>query len=151
MTSAATARATLLRRFATLCKVALFVICHVLLAMSIPCLATGQPDKSQADDESRQRLDFMQSTIERFRVSSEVVSPPSRLKLSGKPLLRYNDPTRGLGDQTDGLLDATMWRVGEGRRPTAFLTLEIYRRREGGDVMSYEFVSLTPAGLSMVL
>ncbi len=48
------------------------------------------------------------------------------LAFVAKPQLRYSDPTRGTAE-ANVLLDATVWRLGEKGRPTALVTLEIYR------------------------
>jgi len=70
--------------------------------------------------------------------------PKAALKFGKSPLLRYNDETRGF-------LDAGVWRVGESGRPTAFVTIELYRAEEGMAVLTHEFISLSQARFSMTL
>src|SRR5262249_44573815 len=84
----------------------------------------------------------MQSAIDDCKVTSEEIKADSDLKFGKTPLLRYDDQTRGL-------LDAGVWCLGATRRPTALVTLEIYRLNEGRGKLTYEFVSLSPSRFSM--
>jgi hypothetical protein len=84
----------------------------------------------------------MKSTIDDFKVSSNSELPKSALTFAKTPLLRYNDEARGF-------LDAAVWRLGETGRPTAFLTIELYRAGESSALLTYEFISLSPAEFSM--
>ena len=121
----------------------------------ILCLSLIHPGGPAADDSktqgrdqrSRYRLELMQSTIDNLQIASKEIQPDSALKPGRTPLLRYNDPTRSLGDATTGLLDAGVWRIGETGRPTALVTLEIYRAQKDKAILSYEFLSLVPAQL----
>src|SRR5713101_3307313 len=92
----------------------------------------------------------MQATIGELDVSSSQIQAAPALKLGKSPLLRYNDPTRQLGDTTKGLLDAGVWRLGESGRPTALVTLEIYRVEGRTAFLCYEFASLVPSRFSLV-
>ena len=75
-------------------------------------------------------------------VCDDLNLPLAKLRFRAKPLLRYSDPTRGMLEIT-ALADATVWRLGEKGRPTAIVTLEIYRSADRAS-LSYEFASLTP-------
>jgi hypothetical protein len=92
----------------------------------------------------------MQSAIGELQVSSKDLPNHAALKLGRTPLLRYSDPTRNVGNQTTGLLDAGVWRVGERGRPTALITLELYRTPASKVVLSYEFLSLISSRLDVV-
>jgi hypothetical protein len=112
--------------------------------------AGGDDSKTQERDQrSRHRREFMQSVINDLEISSKDIRGDSALKLGGTPLLRYNDPTRSLGEATTGLLDGGVWRLGETGRPTALVTLEIYRVQKDRAILSYEFVSLVPSELAI--
>ena len=104
-----------------------------------------QAEPSQADA----RMKVMREAIDKFRVTSAEIKSESDLKFSERPLLRYNDQTREAGKGIQGVLDATVWRLGETGRPKAILTLEIYQVRDGNPLLTYEFVSLTPQKFQM--
>jgi hypothetical protein len=125
-----------------------------VLLFSVPqagsfCPAADDSDKQEREQRSRRRLEFMQSVIDDFEVSSKDIKKDPSLKLGKNPLLRYNDPTRGLGEQSTGLQDGGVWRLGETGRPTALVTLEIYRFPGDKSVLSYEFVSLASSQLAI--
>lgn len=103
-------------------------------------------ESSKADDESlrKQRLQLMERVIADFDVRSAQNLSKDELAFSPKPLLRYSDPTRGV-DGANVLLDASVWRLGKAGRPTALITLEIYRSNSDAGVLAYEFLSLTNA------
>jgi hypothetical protein len=127
----------------------LFVIWGVLQA-GAPCRGDDEADKVEREKQSKRRLEFMQSVIDDLKVSSSEIESDSALKLGKSPLLRYNDPTRGLGDRSKGLMDAGVWRLGESGRPTALVTLEIYRVQADRAILSYEFASLVPSRFAIV-
>jgi hypothetical protein len=114
------------------------------------CAGDDEPDKSQQDKQSKRRLEFMQSAVDELKVSSREIQTAAALKFVKGRLLRYNDPTRQLADRSKGLLDAAVWRLGETGRPTALVTIEIYRVKNDTAVLSYEFVSLTSSRFSIV-
>jgi hypothetical protein len=130
-----------------------FPACGVLLFSVLQvgsfCPAADDSDKQEREQRSRRRLEVMQAVIDHLEVSSRDIKSNSALKLGKNPLLRYNDPTRGLGEQSTGLLDGGVWRLGETGRPTALVTLEIYRVLGGKAVLSYEFVSLASSPLAI--
>ena len=117
----------------------------LFLAMTMAGSASnGQDPPSATPDESpaKRRLEVMRKALDDLRVTSTAIASPGALKFGKPPLLRYNDQTRGL-------LDAAVWRLGETGRPTAFVTLELYRQREGAEALSYEFLSLAAEPLEM--
>jgi hypothetical protein len=106
---------------------------------------------AQDDPQAKQRLAFMQAAVESLEPESSDFKSKAALAVAPKPLLRYNDPTRGGVKPTTGgvkevptniLLDAGVWRLGTGGRPTALVTVEIYQEPAGSRVVAYEFLSL---------
>jgi hypothetical protein len=95
------------------------------------------------DQQSRQRLTLMEQEIAQFAATSAQITSGPALRFTAKPVLRYSDPTRGL-TAANVLMDATVWRFGEQGRPTALVTLEIYRSSSAQGVLSFEFLSLSP-------
>jgi hypothetical protein len=119
-----------------------------LLALSIP-IATAQDDP-----EAKKRLELMQAAVGNFAAESAELKPQSALAVASKPLLRYSDPTRGgVGVKNkpvaNVLVDAGVWRLGTGGRPTALVTAEIYQAPNGSRVLSFEFLSLTEKKFSL--
>jgi hypothetical protein len=137
----------ILGRVASLLTRALLV---VVLQAGGPCRGDDASDKVEREKQSKRRLEFMQSVIDDMKVSSSEIESDAALKLGKTPLLRYNDPTRALGDLSKGLMDAGVWRLGESGRPTALVTLEIYRVEADRAILSYEFASLVPSRLDIV-
>lgn len=121
------------------------------LSLVIAAIACGQeaPAPSAKDEQAKRRLELMQQALADCRISSKEIARESALKVGQTPLLRYDDPTRGLGERTEGLQDAGVWRMGETGRPTALITLEIYRSGPKRVILSYEFLSLTPSPLAL--
>src|SRR5262245_26307751 len=121
----------------------------VLLVAVFAALAVSAED----DPKSKERLELMQTAMNALEAKSSELKP-NALAAVPKPLLRYNDPTRG-GVGVDEkpmynvLLDAGVWRLGTEGRPTAIITLEIYRGPTGAHVLSYEFLSLTETKFSL--
>jgi hypothetical protein len=118
------------------------VLIGICLSEARAFLTDENAPKSDLEARSKQRLEVMHSAINDFKISSEDIRTQAPLKFAKAPLLRYNDQTREL-------LDATVWRVGESGRPTAIVTLEIYAKSAEPVALVYEFVSLSPARLSM--
>lgn len=122
----------------------------ILLAATL--LASGyarsQDEPATDDAQRKERQTLMEQTIAGFDVRSNAIRTKSALTFAAKPLLRYNDPTRGT-TEANVLLDATVWRLGEAGRPTALVTLEIYRATGTDGLLSYEFASLTDAEFSL--
>lgn len=124
---------------------------HLLVALSaIACLVVtirAKAEDSATEKEGPQRSangrpEVMQAAIGDLRTSSAVIESPSRLQFVMRPLLRYDDQTRGL-------FDAGIWRLAEKGRPIAFVTLELYQSGANAEMLSYEFVSLTKDGFVM--
>lgn len=138
-----------LGRIAGVLTWALLVV-FVVLQAGGHCRGDDASDKSEREKQSKRRLEVMQSAIDDLKVSSNEIETDAALKLGKSPLLRYNDPTRGLGDRSKGLMDAGVWRLGESGRPTALVTLEIYRDQGERAILSYEFASLVPSRFAIL-
>jgi len=116
-----------------------FCLC---LLVAAPALFAQVSD----DDAARKaRLQRMESTVAEFEIEGAGQRMPP--KFTGKPLLRYSDPTRGTGENV--LLDASVWRLGEAGRPRALLTLELYGEAQTETLISYEFLSLSDSQLKL--
>ena len=134
------------------------ISCPISPSWSIAPVALGllvsvSAAPAQDDPQVKRRLELMQAAVANLEVKSSELKPKSALTAGLKPLLRYNDPTRGGVGVNDVptvnvLLDAGVWRLGTEGRPTALVTLEIYRG-PNGHVLSYEFLSLTPTKFSL--
>jgi hypothetical protein len=84
----------------------------------------------------------MQSAVDAFSITSREIENESALMAGKKPQLRYDDQARNL-------LDAGVWRIGDGGRPTAYLTIELYDAGAGTALLTYEFISLSKPAFSM--
>lgn len=124
---------------------ALHFLALLLVLTAIPVLHAQETDPDEAA--RKQRLVLMEQTIAGFEVRSEAGLSKPALTFTAKPLLRYSDPTRGAGANV--LLDASVWRLGEAGRPTALVTLEIYRAADDTALLSYEFAALSDAKFSL--
>ena len=122
---------------------ALLPLCFLAVAVRL-----SAQDKETEEAQSKARLAIMEQTIAGFDVQSEAIRSKPALTFIAKPLLRYSDPTRGL-TEANVLLDASVWRLGERGRPTALVTLEIYRASDDLSILSYEFASLTSDKFSL--
>ena len=89
------------------------------------------------DPEAKKRVGVMRAAVTALEGSSRELKP-NTLTAAPEPLLRYSDPTPRVV-----CLDAGVWRLGTEGRPTAFVTLELYRTPAGAHFLSYEFLSLT--------
>ena len=101
-----------------------------------------------AEDEpqAKQRLKWMQEAVHSLEPKSSELESKTALTFASKPLLRYSDPTRGAIEVVGSvLLDATVWRLGTEGRPTALVTVEIYRANNRSRMLAFEFLSLTEA------
>jgi hypothetical protein len=128
-----------------------FVGLALLVAVAFAASAADDDADAKKRREAARRLEVMQTAVGALEAKSSELKPKA-LALSDQPLLRYSDPTRG-GVKEEGnnnvLVDATVWRLGAEGRPAALVTLELYRFPTGAHVLSYEFVSLTPAKFSL--
>jgi hypothetical protein len=111
--------------------------------------AEDEPADEQKAAAAKRRLEIMQAAIDDFKVSSTAIESAEALKFAARPLLRYSDETRGRDSVTKGVMDAAVWRLGEHGRPTAVVTMEIYRLQEARALLTYEFVSLSSAPFEM--
>jgi hypothetical protein len=126
----------------------LLVVAGLGLVITDVLAQAENTDDAGLQREAKQRLELMQSAIADFAAESDEISSDARLKFAARPLLRYSDPTRGLMDTTT-LLDASVWRLGEAGRPTALVTLEVYRSPRKPDTLSYEFLSFAEEKFSL--
>lgn len=105
-----------------------------------------------ADDDAaaKKRPEIMQAAVTALEAKSADLKPEALAPGPG-PLLRYADPTRGGGKESANnvLVDAGVWRLGGAGRPTALVTLEIYRTPGGKHLLSYEFLSLNEAKFTL--
>ena len=124
----------------------IFLAVSLLLVIAGPLQAADESAREQ--EQSKARLELMQQTIARLEAAPSEKFGKGALTFVAKPLLRYSDPTRGT-TEANVLLDATVWRLGEKGRPTALVTLEIYRASEENTILAYEFLSLSPAKISL--
>jgi hypothetical protein len=115
------------------------------LLMSVAATAEDDPD-------SKKRLELMQAAVGGLAPESSDVKDKSALAIAAQPLLRYSDPTRGgvkFEHSDNVLIDAGVWRVGGEGRPTALVTVELYRSPDGSRTVSIEFLSLTESKFSL--
>lgn len=115
----------------------------------IGCLLAPPADcPADNDQESQQRLQMMEREIAQYSIDPPPGADPRAFRFAAKPLLRYSDLTRGTS-AANVLIDATVWRLGEQGRPTALITLEIYRARGANGILSLECLSLSPDQFSL--
>jgi hypothetical protein len=126
------------------------IVALVVLLQAAPIRgAEDEPPDAKADRATKARLDMMQKAIDDFHVRSSQIESPAALRFRGGPILRFNDPSRRVLNDSFMLLDATAWRLGEKGRPLAIVTLEMYARDDSTGRLAYEFVSLTPSAFEM--
>jgi hypothetical protein len=117
----------------------------------VPLLLVS-PILAQDDAGLEQRLKLMQTAVGSLEPESRQLKSKPALEFAREPLLRYSDPTRG-GVKEEAannvLLDAGVWRLGTEGRPTALVTVEIYEERDGTQVLSFEFLSLTESPFTL--
>jgi hypothetical protein len=121
---------------------------QIALGLLVSSVATAP---AQDEAQANQRLQFMQAAVASLEPESSELKSKAALAVASTPLLRYSDPTRG-GIQeaaTNVLLDAGVWRLGTEGRPTALVTVEIYRNPNGVRVLAYEFLSLSETKYSL--
>ena len=130
----------------------ILVILAVLFILLCGRAVPGDEDSAKLEREAqtKRRLEFMQAALAECKPASDEITAKGALQVGKSPLLRYDDPTRGMNAETLGLLDGGEWRMGERGRPTALVTLEVYRAAKGG-VLGYEFVKLTPARFEVTM
>jgi hypothetical protein len=114
-------------------------------------VSPAAPAPAQDEAQEKQRLQFMQAAVESLEPESSEFQSKAALAVAAKPLLRYSDPTRGGIKEaaTNVLEDAGVWRLGTEGRPTALVTVEIYREPDGSRVLAYEFLSLSETKFSL--
>src|SRR5262249_32331980 len=101
--------------------------------------SSAAPAPAQDEPQAKQRLQFVQAAVESLEPESSEFESKAALAVASKPLLRYSDPTRGgiKEGATNVLVDAGVWRLGTEGRPTALVTVEIYREPNGSRVLAY--------------
>lgn len=107
--------------------------------------ADKEAERASGDDRTDSKLKIMREAIEGLQISAKRTDSEAVPKFSARPLLRYNDGTRG----NQGISDATVWRLGERGRPKAIATMEIYPVNQSITLLQYEFVSLTSDKLEL--
>jgi hypothetical protein len=136
---------------------------HILLILRLCCctgcvlgvaaLLRGSESQAQDEPQAKERLEFMKAEVDSFELESSELGPKAAFTFVSKPLLRYSDPTRGGGTANEAepnvLLDAGVWRLGTEGRPTALVTVEIYREPDGSRMLAYEFLSLSESRFSL--
>jgi hypothetical protein len=122
----------------------------VPLAVLFGCFAPCVPVLGQEANDAKSRLAVMQRVIEQFAGESDQIKSKSALRFRDKPLLRYSDATRGTQDDNT-LHDASVWRLGTAGRPTALVTLEVYRASDKDAQLSFEFISFAEQPFALKL
>ena len=108
------------------------------------------PVSADDDPQAKHRLKLMEEEVGNLEPESSELKTKPALTFASKPLLRYSDPTRGIiGERSNVLLDGGVWRLGTEGRPTALVTIELYEVSGVPGLLSYEFLSLTGAKLSL--
>ncbi len=125
------------------------LLCLTAVASASRSYGDDEPERSKADAQAGQRIDLMRGAIAALRTTSFEIESKSALKFAARPLLRYHDQSRETGDGVKGVLDASVWRLGETGRPIALVTLEIYPVSGKNPLLAYEFVSLSPKKFEM--
>ncbi len=138
-------------------------MCRILLILRLCCctgcvlgvavLLRGQESKTQDEPQAKVRLEFMKAEVGRLELEPSELKLKAAFTFASKPLLRYSDPTRGGGTANEAepnvLVDAGVWRLGTEGRPTALVTVEIYREPDGSRLLAYEFLSLSETRFSL--
>lgn len=109
--------------------------CVTVSVLCITGLGLAQEAAPENKEQSQRQLELMKDVIAELKAEPEA-------KFAADPLLRYSDPVRGL-------LDASLWRLGETGRPKAIVTLELYRKPNNIGHLSYEFTLLSDEKVSL--
>ncbi len=105
---------------------------------------------SAQEPQAKERLKVMREAVDSLEPESSDLKTKAALTFASKPLLRYSDPTRDDAEATGNvLLDATVWRLGTEGRPTALVTIELYKGSKSPALLSYEFLLVSEAKLSL--
>jgi len=100
----------------------------------------GAPPPDDDDDpapSSATRLKFLQQILRDMRIESTAEGDEDHreLKFQMTPLLRYNDPDRGIAD-------SVIFRLGTRGRPIAIVTAELYARSGRQFLLNHEFLAI---------
>jgi hypothetical protein len=119
----------------------------VVLALLVPLVFSVTGDD---DPQAKQRLEFMNEVLRRIEIAPAESGSKTAFTFADKPLLRYSDPTRDIGETANNvLLDAGVWRLGTEGRPTALVTIEVYQSPGKSRTVGLEFLSLSELRFSM--
>jgi hypothetical protein len=122
-------------------------VAQVILASLLLLSSSVSADN---EEQEKKRLKWMRDAVDSLQPESEGLKTKEALTFGSKPLLRYSDPTRGIGGGTGNvLLDGSVWRLGTEGRPTALVTIELYGVSGAPGRLSYELLSLTGAKFSV--
>jgi hypothetical protein len=108
-------------------------VLSLVVAMALCRDASADDDPSRAS--SAARLKFLQQQLRDMKVDSTVEDDPRELKFQMTPLLRYNDPPRGIAD-------SVIFRLGTRGRPIALVTAELYGGTGRQYALSHEFLAI---------
>jgi hypothetical protein len=121
--------------------------CRVVLGL---LLSLASFASAEDEPQAKQRLEFMQAELRTLELESVASKPKAVFTFASKPLLRYSDATRGIGEaENNYLLDAGVWRLGTAGRPTALVTIEIYQVPDKSRVVAFEFLSMSEAKFAL--
>ena len=109
---------------------------YPLLAwFTISVASAEEPEDPDAKERaSAQRLELMHELVHQFSAVPLDEDDDGDLELQSEPIMRYNDPARGL-------MDSTVWRLGQKGRPHALIAVELIKRDEQY-LASYEFLAV---------
>ena len=116
--------------------IAAYLFC---IAVCSPCAAQEDKtpgDESTARQRSKQHLKIMNATIKSLVVTLNDGEDGDNPGFAEDALLRYNDSTRAF-------FDAGVWKLSDGGRPLALLTLEMYGSPGKSALLMHEFCALS--------
>ena len=99
----------------------------LLLFLAVSCYGQENGRDPKAKELRAQRLQLMSKRVADLEVTAQKSSQV--LEFARQPQFRYSDSVRGI-------LDASVWFLGREGRPTAVLTVEVYR-----NIVMYEFTA----------
>lgn len=91
-------------------------LCVVTATWAAMCCAQDPGEGAGARNEQKKRLELMRQRVQALKVEAAEDDVPAFVQ---KPVLRYNDTPRGV-------LDASVWVLGQTGRPRAVVVVEIY-------------------------
>lgn len=128
-------------RRSLLCPQAVVGILALLSVTASPGQTT--PERPATDTRQAARLEFMRDAVQDIEIASVASDDQRDLKFKPQPILRYNDPARGVAD-------SAVWRLGTKGRPIALVTSEVYGPEENGSFrLSHEFLAIDKPNLTL--